>query len=74
MRAGSAPVPTHCIHMLLAQRSTRVRDAAPVDPGARSELMVALAPAARVPLGAAHPMAAAAAHSAATHAVTGSSL
>jgi hypothetical protein len=74
VRAGSAPVPNHCIHMLLAQRTTQTRDAAPLDLSARKPLTTALAPAARVPLAAVHPMAASAAASAMTHAVTGSSL
>ena len=74
LRTGSAPVPTHCIHMLLAQRAIKLRDAAPVDPEARQRLSTALAPAALVSLDAAHPMASAAAHSAAMHAVTGRSL
>lgn len=73
-RAGSAPVPTHCIHMLLAQRTTQTRDAAPIDPQARKPLTLELAPAALAPLAAVHPMASAAAGTAALHAVTGRGL
>ncbi|SEF56554.1 hypothetical protein SAMN05421819_0434 [Bryocella elongata] len=73
-RAGSTPVPTHCIHMLLAQRTTQTRDAAPIDFEPREPLTTALAPDTSVPLAATHPMAASAAHSARLHAVTGSSL
>jgi hypothetical protein len=60
--------------MLLAQRTTQTRDAAPIDLEPREPLITARVAAALVPLAAAHPMASAAAHSARMHAVTGSSL
>jgi hypothetical protein len=74
VRAGAAPIPNHCIRMLLAQQATQLRDTAPVDPNAREPLAVELPAASRRPLAAIHPMTAAAAHAAALHAVTGSSL
>ena len=60
--------------MLLAQRTTQTRDAAPIDFATCEPLARELAPAASTPLAAMHPMAASAAHSARLHAVTGSSL
>ncbi len=74
VRAGAQPIPTHCIQLLLAQRASQLRDAAPVDPTALQRLVVALTPSASLALRSAHPMAAAAGRAAATHAVTGRSL